>query len=238
MRLFYYSPILFFVFHSFKLKSQNDTAQQVIDKTINLYQQCGSYQDEGIVVMRVRTGNNIGIFKRNFATQFGRANRNFSFQTRWKNQSNNWECYAIIGNDREGWQAISTQKNYRKRFETLLQGLIVASEISQSVAYKVPSLLLSQAEPAHWNIQSVKDWQLATTVAVVIDNQNTWHLKGTLPEADVKQIEVFIDQNTHLIKRLLFATNNAITVLDYKPKINLDTNEILLIDEQNYCIEK
>jgi hypothetical protein len=236
MRLLYYLPTPLIIFSVFRLNAQTPNAPDLIAQTAATYQKATTYQDAGTVVMRVRTGSNVGIFKMNFKTQFWRPKNVFSLQRYQKNTKNEWECYAIVGNDKEGWKSLSTKKGDRQRFESLLQAIVVSSEFSQSVSYKVPSLLLNQTDASSWNILSVRDWEVVGPI--MIETQNTWHLKGSLTEADVKQVEVFIDQQTLLIRRLLFATATAITVVDYQSIVNFSPAELVMIDEQNYCIER
>ncbi len=236
MRYFLYGLLLLCLVSIQTVCAQSKTAQDIIRQTLTTYQQCKTYTDQGVIVVRYKTRKGSSSQTIHVKTQFRRSPDRLTYQSQWVNTSGVPDCFAVVS-ESNLIRSFARLKTNQHVYLSKQEAIIRANEFSGGAAFRILSLLFNLSTDIHWNIRSVSDWSL--TDQLQLNGHDYYQVKGSLSELNINDITLLIDPQTFLIKRLMYhqkGTGDVLTIIELTPVLNQSSSDVVAVTEDNYCL--
>jgi hypothetical protein len=204
------------------------TANEIMTKVAQVYRDCRSYSDSGVVKTVFFSKNDKDLDEKPFTTAFVRPD-----QFRFESTSNPPKLNVQLplkfkdmkfiiwqkGNDIRTWWTIEPGK---KKEISLSMAIAAATGISGGAAHTIPALLM----PTEVGGQRITEYGQYKRIAdAKLDSANCFCIQGKLNASDSEAITIWIDKTTYLIIRIdeanKFPDFRTESTTTYNPKINI-----------------
>ncbi len=215
------------------------TPTEILTQFRNAYAQARSYQDEGAVTIQNFTRKQLQRTKKlQFSTRFERGG-SFRLAYAPATPTTPGEC-SVIWSDGTHSRFWASQRAITDSSRTLAQSLLLAGAGSGSVSRRIPALVFPDEKKGVGWVNELRSLRLLGSET--INGHACYHLSAlggqrTLPT----QVQLWLDITTGLLIRLeersAIAEFEAVTTLDYEPRLNPELSPSALAFGYQNCLK-
>lgn len=205
------------------------TAAQVLNRVVQVYRECRTYRDTGVVVSVIWGSGRKQTDKRPFSTVFLRP-RAFRFVFRQRNGEEEWRQYIVHADEsnvRTWWDLTPGVKRER----SLGLALAGATGISGGSAFTIPNLLMP-TEIHGWSLTDLKflrrisDARVDGRRCIRLVGMQVLSLAGHARAASQQRpTTLWVDAESFLVRRIDsgsdFGDFRTETTVTYEPQVNI-----------------